>query len=159
MLLPIDSEIENEKFTWMLMFSSKLLEKKFKLYVCTNYYFLAKILLVVGTTALFVYFILYHWLTETKNSESLVVDLLIMFLLPIFYWSTFDFSWSKRHDAYIKMFMTAFILGSIVYSLTTDSNHELLGILSLQFLTLHFSLQLAGFMILAFCITAGYAAS
>lgn len=149
MLLPNDSEIDKERFSGLLKFSSKILEKKFKLFASSNFLTLNRILLTSISITLLIYIALFYSFTGRTDSEQEVIDFLILFLGPIFYLSTFNFKWSQKVESYSKFFQSILVAGAGLYSITTNREHSLLGILVLQLTSMHFNLQFLGFFTLA----------
>jgi hypothetical protein len=157
MLLPIDSEIDNERFGGNLRFNSKILEKKFKMFASFNFLNLTRILAAAITLSLVVYMILIYSFTGTSGSLQEVVDFFILFLGPIFYVSTFTFNWSRRVETYSKFFQFILVVGSGFYSIATYKEHSMLAILVLQIISMHFNLQFLGFFSLCILNFAAFA--
>jgi hypothetical protein len=149
MLLPSDNEIKQEPLTASLKFKSERLENKFKLYVSSKFLYLSKIILLLSSSSMLLYVALFHILGSESSKGRLAINLLILFFLPLLYLSTFWFNWSRRVSTYSRLFQVFLLFGSSIYSITTNSEYSLLGVLVLLFLALQFDTSFLGFAVLS----------
>lgn len=147
MLLPADSEIKQDSLKFLLKLPSLLLEKKFKLYISSRFLYISKMVLLSGSVALLIYVIFYSIFDTDKSKEQLAINIMIFFMIPILYLSTFWFRWSRRVTTYSKLFQISILISSGVYAITTDSEYSLLGILTLQLLAIHFDTSFLVFIV------------
>lgn len=150
MLLPADDDLRQAPLDKSLRFTSGRLQKKFKLYISSKLLPMAMIILASSTICLALYVIFYYSLSESATNERLAIDLVILFLLPLLYASTFWFAWSRRVATYSKLFPVSILLCSGLYSIATGSDYALLGILVLQFTALNFDTSFPIFCYLTF---------
>ena len=144
-LLPADNDIKQEPLGFSLKLKSRLLEKKFKLYISSKFLYLSKLITLPATPALLLFVIFYNAFSIGDSKEQLQINLILLFLLPLFYLSTFIFNWSRRVNTYSKLFQMTVLVGSGVYSITMDSDYALLGVLVIQLLAIHFDTSYLGF--------------
>lgn len=150
MMLPDDADLKRHPLTSSLKFTSTLLYKKFKLHISYKMNFFSELFLLAGSIGIVSSVFFFHSFSERSTKERLSIDLLFMFIVPLLYWGTFYFKWSKKVRTYTVIFQISLLIISGVYSISTRTDYSMLGILVLQFISLNFTTSFLSFCSLTF---------
>lgn len=157
MLLPEDEEINTERLDFFLHFNSKLLSKKFRVYISSRYTKMMLFIMFIGGAFLLSYLIVLYILDPRRSPELLLVYILIAILLPVAYYASYGTRWSRRIHTYSTLYFSMLLISSIIFVLTTRNEYIELGVVIIIFTSLNLNLFITFFMLFCLISLGGYA--
>ena len=147
MLLPTEQEIEDEKLGRLLKFTSRLMEKKYQIYIVKRFSFILHLILFAGSVGLIFYILISLAYDSGRSGQQLLVHFMILLWVPVLYFCSYAFNWSKRIFTYAVFYLSVLLIGTIFYALTTEIEYSMLGILTIQFISLNYPIDYSVFII------------
>ena len=155
MLLPTEQEIDDEKLGRLLKFASRLLEKKYQIYIVKRFSFILHLILFAGSVGLVFYISISLGYGGGRSGQQLLLHFMILLWVPVLYLCSYAFNWSKRIFTYAVFYLAVLLIGSIFYAITTEIEYSMLGILVIQFVALNYPIDYAVFVIFVGVSLAG----
>lgn len=157
MLLPTEQEIEDEKLGLLLKFASRLMEKKFQIYIVKRFSFILHLILLAGSVGLVFYISISLAYDGGRSGQQLLLHFMILLWVPVLYLCSYAFNWSKRIFTYAVFYLSVLLIGSVFYAVTTEIEYSMLGILVLQFLACNYPIDYSVFILFVLASLAGQA--
>ena len=156
MLLPTEHEINNETLRLSLHFESRLLAKKFRIYIMSKFTRIMMIAVATGSISILIYLSCLYILDTDQSAESLIIYILIVLLVPSFYYICFLTSWSRMESTYSTLYFFMLIICSILFAATSGVDYSLLGIVVLMFISVNFNINYPTFVLFSIISLAGF---